>query len=1284
MLPKEVDQVIPEYLLPNEIFSKPFKEIPESVQSGSYCSCSPCEIVTCFELRNQKSNLSCTCSMCKNPDTCANFSKNISDKQSNSKRINDTNIQNDIEQIEKELCSEITKVTNAEHDNREYTKFSCKDVLLKRNKIDWNIKNKSHDNSTTRQYTHSVAINYLPNERKNSTAKLSAAIMNMPYQDFKDSLSIENSKKISSPIDIKYYPSIENFRKSSFTPPKSSFDFKDILKPDFLTRLKEIYDACSCKVCECITGTSLPISSNECNCKPCDCNECTNNMKTQKKYVKQIPHDGCPCVSCDRKDCRGVVKKKDEISCSCVPCDCVKCTEDFTTSCDCEPCQCIECKALGTSLLRTFVVAPLHENIQHNVCQCEPCECMNCTHNYSSMASSLRRQVSTEIISNRNCRCDGCLNDTCQLNSEDCRCDMQSKIMKKPIERASRDYDIHSTLISCQKGKSKFNNDTIVTFALCNNNYCKTISYSHSKVNDCYCSNCECLVCKEKEEYKEDSRRIHSEILNKCSKPFLESFDTCKCSPCECQICSKCNKHANTLKEKCFKTSCECNKCHCFICKGTLNINNESCSQNKITGSLFSDTNTISCEKPYFSRKGKILIPSTFEANKDVTSQQQSLTHMSEHSLKRKPKKMSYFNVPEYKSSNKKTSRHQTVTACHTESKHNNIDEVYDKVIKCENSKFSANNIIFNDCFPNEDSNMADEVYVLKKSTTLSENGANNKLCEIFNANNKNPISDIGLLDTIIHLTKSLSKTDISLNKFVLNSENVTKHKYSDESDEKCLFDRKVPCIPITPKESVHTILLSTMDIEDNNFDEKHNFERLHTVSSRTFILCDKKSSSMANNRNNLQNMDRINSNNNYFESDLKKARDIIHTDSMSYIVKSLTDDLSDIVDLKSHTSNNDLKVRDMGTTVAKSITKLVKYNTYKSTIKCIGKKYNKMYTKLNKMKQIKDKIKVDEKNVKVLEPTENVLSACVGIDICSINDNNIESLEYSVNKRKDSDLQTTDSLTMTPYDKLFTSKNVLQNIMETQTQNIDLGDNTETWSIMRKNLYLNSSFVTKIKDVSTIPTMDFDNKIFLKSTSMQTSEFDNKIEKSTGKHALKKMDSELKNACSDAMSQTRANCSPIDKETYCNLIQSKGFYQRNTKLVMDNVLTKAAFESEHLPTERNFVQGYKQNLPKINSCKSSCHGLKATFVCLRTISDHTLMVKWRLPREIAYVQGYELQVDGRSVQKIFSPTRCMAILTCLPHSEKLLLTIRTLTTSSIPSDHQPATTIVYRPRVKC
>ncbi|XP_045449739.1 uncharacterized protein LOC123658354 isoform X2 [Melitaea cinxia] len=1272
MLPQKIDKVIPESFLPNEIIFKPGKDISESVHNGSYCSCSPCDLVTCFELRNRKPFLSCTCSMCQNPDTCAVSNKNLSDEQFNSKNINDIKVQNEIEEIETELCSEITKVANTALDNREYTKFSCKDVLLKRNKIDWNVENKCHDKSTTRQYVNSVAVNYLPNEGKNSTAELTAQIMNMPYQDFKDSLSIENSRKKSSSIEIKSYPSIEKFRKNSFSPPKSSFEFRDIMKPDFLTRLKEIYNACSCKVCECITGTSLLISNNECNCKPCDCDECTNNIKNQRNDIKQIPNDGCPCVSCDRKDCRGVVKKTDEISCSCVPCDCVKCAEDFSTSCDCEPCQCIECKALGESLFknRTVIVAPAHENIQHNVCQCEPCDCVNCTHNYSSMASSLRHQVSTEIILNRHCRCDGCSNDTCQLNSEDCRCEMQSKVMKKPIERASRDYDIHSTLISCQNRKRKFNNkDTIVTFALCNNN-CNTISYS--KVNDCFCSNCECLVCKEKGNHREDTKRIHSEILNRYSKPSLDSFKTCKCSPCECQMSRKSNEYANKRKEEHLKTSCECNKCDCFACKGILNIKHENIVRNKVTGLLFSEANS------HFLRKGKIFIPSTFEVGKEIVSQQQSSINLSDHNLKRKPKQMSYFNVPANNSSSTNISCRQIVRACHTVSKH----RISDKVIS-ENSKFSPNDILLKECFPTtDDSNhMVDEISVLRKGTKFSERNADNnvddKLCEIFNANKPYPIRDMVLLDTIIHLTKSLSKTNVSSNEFAPNSENVIKNKYSDDKDEKDFFDRKVPCIPLTPKESAHTILLSNVDGVDENFDEKNNFERLNSVSSKTYIMsCDKKSSSLVSNRNVIHNMGSISVKNN-LESDLKVTNDKIYTDS-TLCGTLFNDKLNESVGLKTNTLDNDLKVKDIGITVVKSKTKC---NSYKSTIKCIGKKYNKMYNKLNKIKQNKDTMKEGTKNIKVLENRKGILS--VGSNIFPLNDKNIENLEHSVTEGTDSVLQTTVSSTMTPHN-IFSTKDVLHNIIETQTQNIDTGDNREAWSIMKKNLYLNGSYVTKIEDVCTVPLKDFHKKTSLKSISMQTSAFLNNIGRSSGNYALTKLLIEVNDLLNSPLLKSSHSSKKCDELEEILSHLSKVYLPRNTKLVMDNLLTNTAYKSDELFTKPNLVQGYLQNMPKINSCQSSCHGLKATFIGIRTISDHTVMVKWRLPREVAYVQGYELQVDGRPVQKIFSPTRCMAILTCLPHSEKLLLTIRTLATSNLTSDHQPATTIVYRPRVKC
>ncbi|XP_034829466.2 uncharacterized protein [Maniola hyperantus] len=134
------------------------------------------------------------------------------------------------------------------------------------------------------------------------------------------------------------------------------------------------------------------------------------------------------------------------------------------------------------------------------------------------------------------------------------------------------------------------------------------------------------------------------------------------------------------------------------------------------------------------------------------------------------------------------------------------------------------------------------------------------------------------------------------------------------------------------------------------------------------------------------------------------------------------------------------------------------------------------------------------------------------------------------------------------------------------------------------------------------------------------------------------------------------------------------------TKLV-DLLLARTVCKSELTKPFSRIPE--KPEVSKINSVKSASEGLKARFLGLRRVSDHTVLVRWKMPRLVEDIQGYELQVDGRPVQKILSPTRCMAVLTCLPHCEKLILTIRTLTSSALPSDHHPATTIVYWPREK-
>ncbi|XP_047531422.1 uncharacterized protein LOC125067088 [Vanessa atalanta] len=890
---------------------------------------------------NEKSKSSCTCIQCKKPNTCPKIKKEVTDNKLYSPNINEDSIKNEINEIEEELrhvktkevnlstknrnvekCSKdisitedktdskninevpknqlkkeisrvIKKEANTSNDKREYTKYSSKDISLTKDKIAWNIKDKSYTKSSIRHHIHSVAINYKPKEnhfhkekylpkensllnetllpkqnpppKENSLpkennlpekSKLSAQVMNLPFNDFRSSLSFANSQTNMS-----------------------SSNLNKINKPDFLTKLKEIYNACSCKVCECISGKFLFNNDDTCNCKPCECDECTKYARNIKDDLKSAPHSGCPCVSCDRKDCRGVVKNEQyEKNCDCRPCDCVRCWDFPSKPCNCEPCQCTECNALGASLLRTVIVAPVQGNFQQTMCQCEPCECINCTHNYTAMASNLRRQVSTEIMTNAICHCERCSNDACQLNSEVCRCDMRSKLMMKPNERASRDYDIHRA----------------------------TINYQES-----------------------------------------------------------------------------------------------------------TDSNVL--------------------------------------------------------------------------------------------------------------------------------------------------------------------------------------------------------------------------------------------------------------------------------------------------------------MDLKNGKVNKDLKAEERDSFPAKCMTKLSKHNIHKWSKKSKGKKYNQLYSRI--MKRRGSAKNITHTNQTNFEPEGSAIFESVKKNLLSVNDNEGENL--NLEEKIKTDLAFQRMVLPETSNNLVTSENIFCKNLNTEMQNNNAIDSNKAWPILRKNLYLSCAEVVKSKGSCAIPTMEFNIKTTLKSISLQTPEYVNKVETSNGKQALtrllievnnllnspllqsshsnkspdikqesnhlskSKLDLDLKTIHKDATSYTHSKCSPIDKETYCNLIRSMEKLQENITNLMNNVLTNAVYKSELLTNKLNMEKGLTHQLPKINSVKSSCHGFKATFIGLRTISDHTVMVKWRIPREIIYVQGYELQVDGRPVQKIFSPTRCMAILTCLPHSEKLLLTIRTLITSNLPFDHQPAATIVYRPRVK-
>ncbi|XP_063381479.1 uncharacterized protein LOC134667970 [Cydia fagiglandana] len=82
---------------------------------------------------------------------------------------------------------------------------------------------------------------------------------------------------------------------------------------------------------------------------------------------------------------------------------------------------------------------------------------------------------------------------------------------------------------------------------------------------------------------------------------------------------------------------------------------------------------------------------------------------------------------------------------------------------------------------------------------------------------------------------------------------------------------------------------------------------------------------------------------------------------------------------------------------------------------------------------------------------------------------------------------------------------------------------------------------------------------------------------------------------------------------------------------------------------------------------------------CARRVSHHTVSLKWKLPKAIEGVMGYEILVDGKSIETIVNPRRCMTVISCLPPVQRLLITIRTITKTDLKC--LPCTTIRYHPR---
>ncbi|CAH1286814.1 unnamed protein product [Chrysodeixis includens] len=280
--------------------------------------------------------------------------------------------------------------------------------------------------------------------------------------------------------------------------------------------------------------------------------------------------------------------------------------------------------------------------------------------------------------------------------------------------------------------------------------------------------------------------------------------------------------------------------------------------------------------------------------------------------------------------------------------------------------------------------------------------------------------------------------------------------------------------------------------------------------------------------------------------------------------------------------------------------------------------------------------------------------------------------------------------------------------------------EEAKPWPILKKN-YFSSKQNAKNNGVCIFPSLELQIKQAVQSISLQTSSTFTSTNKSVAYHANKaleqlqdevkklldtpilqpqtasicgyntkesfnvqpenKLELELNETPEESVPSTLKDVESVDKEARCSFTREA--VESLIKDLHDLSMTRSFETGTEVLQKTTVVNEKNDNTPKIITPKCSCEALKVGFLYVRRVSDHTVLVKWNVPRKLDKVHGYELLVDGRAVQKIFSPTKSMAVVTCLPHTDKVLLTIRTITSSVFVTGHYPATTIIYQPRVK-
>ncbi|XP_022115247.2 uncharacterized protein LOC110993340 [Pieris rapae] len=1107
----------------------------------SKCSCPECDSLKCFILRRSPDNNLCNCP--KKSKSCCNNSK---------KAIQETKPKFDMNRVISQVNRTVdicTKITYSKKKNSEngtvntiiQSSISCKSI--------------GPDSYKFQDSFSDVKLAKTPRNLSENTAHLSAQIMKAGcIQDFNDCIPNNEPYKSSG-------PEIKNVTEYIYT------------------KLKEIYNACSCKVCECIPTTPLSTRKSTCSCKPCQCDDCRKLYNYVGSHLKEKPHVGCPCISCDRKDCQGVVKKWQQ-TCSCKPCDCLTCTESLSKNCNCAPCACFECKFKPSYLRRSYIVASVSQSNRNTTCSCDsPCECSNCIPAYGTTALSQER--STGTVARAICPCNSCTNQSCQSDGENCRCAMQKHVMSKPIDRGHHEYDIRNVLLEdTDIIKRNYNRDVI---SMCAN------------VQQQFCMGDDPSQCIQRE------NRFAAEYIQ-LSLPNKICRHSSGLIPYQNKSSDNAYNTGDFLDDKDLTSlgkiadvsqlhNAKASYCNCEFCKRQqLNyVNNHigNIIQNK---SLPNDTAS------YFKERPELLLL-------------ESITHPA-------------------------TQSSQNVSSC-----------------EAVTSKQTNNNSIIE---VNHFATHPDSKNSINRNNKLKRNNT-----ELLLSQRKKLYCVASIIRNFALFSEGSSS--------VCNEGN-SKHSSSLNTQLSAALDPVTSTLLVVP-ENLNSLDAEQLSINNNYFKKSATlpfFNALYDENQRTRGIEEPKNSIKLFDYANIQTtllqaqefttklrglLESYEAANNDFRSVSQRLRKLYDE-----IVNSSTidDKTNHRVHFKHNKESN--KLYYVGDRISLSNETDLFGNSYKASLNtCLSSNSNKTI------------LKPILGSHNLLENIEYVTSSCV------LGDEDIFGDAIS------------NCCTVPEVNSYLTINNGTVNACKRQRSPSDICKKITSVSRIKSNKYAETDFPCFHRAI-----------MFSKSTCTQNAK----------RPQNENINTEITFRDADFYKDENTETNVMESlyTTFENIdLPSSPEVKNNENFLHWNVLRKNVFlesrpilshNSDELSLEVNIkeiIRIISQEIRKEltqeenNMTSQRLHKSisfnhednKASFSDIRRISDHTVLAKWNIPNNISNIKGYELLIDGRVVKKILSPHCAMAAISSLPQSERVLLTILTITNSKGPYS---SNTIVYNP----